>query len=179
MPLETLWIFLDTLQILFRYSLDSPTKHSLEISNIHLISSSIQFIQVTQPFQYLLFQYFLYFTPQVYFVQYHIQFIEVKHQIQFTHVIKVYVKDLYQEMERLQVSQLAIWQVNCRYKVESGISSVDEFYLLVLHEVRLVLGVSTTYQPMYIQYEPAFILCGVIVVEPFDESSFALSIQHQ
>jgi hypothetical protein len=69
--------------------------------------------------------------------------IEVKYQVQFTHIAKEGIQHLNEEMYSLQVCQLVIVCVNARAEEKAGISTVHDLgHVAELDEVGLVFLVS-------------------------------------
>jgi len=106
------------------------------------IYPSLQLIQMLQPRKNNLFTRLLYLARQENFVENSVDLIEVKHQIQLTHVPKKAIQHLYKKVYGLQVRELVIVRVDARTEEEACVSPVDDLVLSELDEVGLVLLVA-------------------------------------
>ncbi len=60
---------------------------------------------------------------------------EVKDQVQFTHITKVFVKDLHECLDQLQDNQLVFVLVHNRYKIQWSVSFINDFVVFVLDKI--------------------------------------------
>jgi hypothetical protein len=74
--------------------------------------------------------------------------IEIKNQVQLTHVPKEAIQHLNEEVDRLQISQLVVVRVHAGAEEEPRVSAVDNLVVAELHEVGLVLLVARGYEAM-------------------------------
>jgi len=64
--------------------------------------------------------------------------VEVKHQIQFTHIPKETVQHLHEEVNRFQVRQFVIVGVHARTEEEARVAPIDDLVVAELDKVGLV-----------------------------------------
>lgn len=112
-------------------------------------------------------------------VKHHVELIEVEHKVELTHVLKVCIENLNEEMEQFKVAELVIVRANRRDKVEAGVASVHKLILLVLDEIQLGLAISQPHEPVDLQDHPQLFPCGIVVVEPFDKPGLPLAVEHK
>ena len=68
--------------------------------------------------------------------------VEIKHQIQLTHIPKKAIQHLDEEVNGLQVRQLVIVRIDARAEEEACVPPVDDLVIAELDEVALVLLVA-------------------------------------
>ncbi len=78
---------------------------------------------------------------QEHFVDDRVDFVKIEHQIQFTNIVEVFVEDLDEVMDGLQVEQVVVGHVYADAKVEAGVPPIDDLVVSELDEIR-VLGIA-------------------------------------
>lgn len=106
-------------------------------------------------------------------IQHGIYLVEIKHQIQLTHIPKELIQHLDEEMYRLQIRQLVIVLVHARTEKQAGVATVDDLEVVAeLDEVGLVLLVARGDEAVDLAFQ---LLLFVVVVRavPFGQAGFA------
>lgn len=57
---------------------------------------------------------------------------EVEHEVQLAHILKVVVQDLHKQVDGLQLEQLIVAHINAHGEEEAGIAAVDHLVCAVL-----------------------------------------------
>ena len=52
--------------------------------------------------------------------------VEVKHQIELAHILKVVVQDLNEQVNRFQAQELVVGYIDAEREKQAGVSSVDD-----------------------------------------------------
>lgn len=84
-------------------------------------------IERQQLFQHFCLRRFPYLAGQEHFVHHRIHLVEVEHQIQFAHIVEVFVEYLYEIMYGFQVTQIVVVHIDTYAEVQTSIASVDDF----------------------------------------------------
>jgi hypothetical protein len=61
--------------------------------------------------------------------------IKIEHNVQLTHVRKVWIQQLHKQMYALQITQFVILYVHGDGKEQTRISPVDQFIIVVFNEI--------------------------------------------
>ncbi len=81
------------------------------------------------------------FAGQEHLVNDRVDFVKIEHQIQFTNIVEVFVEDLDEVVDGLQVEQVVVRHVYADAKVEAGVPPIDDLVVSELDEIR-VLGIA-------------------------------------
>ena len=91
------------------------------------------------PLQYLSLTRFFQLPRQHEFIQNTVNLVEIKDNIQFTHVAKVRVEEFDKQMNRFQVGQFIVRHVHGNGKKEASVSPINEFVGIVFNKVGVFL----------------------------------------
>ena len=103
----------------------------------------------------------------------HTYLVEVENKVQFTHVAKERIQNLYKEMYSLQISQLIIICVDARAEEQSRIAAIYDFRgTAEFDEIRLMLLVARCNKAVDFAFEFDLLVVGVGIV-PLRKPGFA------
>lgn len=74
------------------------------------------------------------FARQEHLVDDRVDFVKVEHQIQFTHIVKVFVENFDEIVNRFEITQVVIIHVHTDAEIEASISAVYDFEVSELKE---------------------------------------------
>lgn len=114
-----------------------------------------------QPRQHNLLARLLNLPSQEHFIQYCVDLVEIKHQIQLAHVPKEAVQHLDEEVNRFQIRQLVVVGVDADAEEEAGVAPVDDLQGAELDEVGLVLLVPGCDEAVDLAFELYFLFIAI------------------
>lgn len=79
---------------------------------------------------------FAYFAGQEHFIDDGVHLVEIEHQIQFAHIVEVFVEHLNEIVDAFQIAQVVIVYIDAYAKIQSRVSSIDDFEVAKLFEKR-------------------------------------------
>jgi hypothetical protein len=95
----------------------------------------LHLFQQLDPIQNLPFARLLNLPRQHEFVQNGIHLVEIKDNVQFTHIGKEGIQQFHKQMYRLQVRKLIVGQIHGNRKKQTRVPPVNEFVGIVLNEI--------------------------------------------
>lgn len=91
-------------------------------------------------FQNLSLWRFTYLASEKHFIDYSVNFIEIKYQVQFTDIVKIFIKNFYEVVYGLQVAKIIIINIHTYAKVKTRITTVNNFKVTKLKNDKYLLA---------------------------------------
>ena len=110
--------------------------YSVVFSLGYVLSRLLQLLQRMHPLQDLLLTRLRNLPRQHELVQNVVNLVEVKHNVQLANVGEVRVEELHEEVNRLEVEEFVVRDVDGDGEEETGVPAVDELVVIVLDELR-------------------------------------------